>query len=341
MTRHRPFYVRRAADHTMGDSLHQYIQMKLHHLVECAQYEHIHVCGRHDRHTSVVSKREKDNKLVNWQRPTAAVHDRTLVLQCFPGRDYVRHYASLTATYMALSGGNPLAVTYELPASKDIRASLISEGLDTISLESTVVIGKVEESLVLLNTSTWNHSSGYIWATDKSIKTTFLGCKFSFWGDICGHLTRLLHQKGVKRLLFLGKLGSLRGHHAPNEILSTGNLTILNGRPVTWWNGLSRCFCGEQNVATGRHITLYSVLRETTRWLAKNPDYDFVDPEIGHMANAAVSVNVEFAYLHIVSDNLARKYAEDLSNERLDSVLRKRRLLQKQVNRIALRWIEQ
>ena len=133
-------------------------------------------------------------------------------------------------------------------------------------------------------------------------------------------------------MLFLGKLGSLRGHHAPNEILSTGDSTILNGHPVTWRNGLSRCCCGEQNVATGRHITLYSVLRETTRWLAENPDYDFVDPEIGHMANAAVPVNVEFAYLHIVSDNLARKYAEDLSNERLDSVLRKRRLLQKQVN---------
>ncbi len=176
-------------------------------------------------------------------------------------------------------------------------------------------------------------------ATDNHADTTLLGCKFSFWGDICGHLTSLLQQRGVRRLLFLGKLGSLRGHHAPNETISTGNSTTLRGRRVAWRNGISRHWRNEPNVVTGKHITLHSVLRETRRWLSRHPDYDFVDPEIGHMARAAVSGNMDFAYLHMVSDNLAQKYAEDLSNERTASVLRKRKDLQEQMNRIALKWM--
>lgn len=340
MTPYYPFYVRQTADHTMGDSLHEYIRIKLHHLIEGEQYKYIHVCGRHDRATSIVSEREKDNKLVNWQRPTATLREGTLLLQCFPGCDYVQHYASLVATHMALSGRNPRVVSYELPTSADTRSVLISEGLDAIPFESNVVIGKVEDSLSLVNVSTWSHSSGYIWATDKRANTTLLGCKFSFWGDICGHLTYLLHQRGVRRLLFLGKLGSLRGHHTPNETISTGNSTTLHGHRVAWRNGISRHCRNEQNVVTGKHITLPSVLRETRQWLSKHSDYDFVDPEIGHMARASVSGNLDFAYLHIVSDNLARKYAEDLSNERAASVLRKRRSLQEQVNQIALKWME-
>ncbi len=71
----------------------------------------------------------------------------------------------------------------------------------------------------------------------------------------------------------------------------------------------------------------------------KHPDCDFVDQEIGHMASAAVSVDMEFTYIHIVSDNLARKYEEDLSDERVASVFAKRRRLQEQLNHIVSHWI--
>jgi pantothenate kinase type III len=39
------------------------------------------------------------------------------------------------------------------------------------------------------------------------------------------------------------------------------------------------------------------------------------------MAQAAVRSGVVFGYLHIISDNVAEKYEEDLSNERLASAL--------------------
>ena len=62
---------------------------------------------------------------------------------------------------------------------------------------------------------------------------------------------------------------------------------------------------------------------ESKEWLAKANarGHDFVDPEVGQMALAAVETGLEFGYLHIISDNVAQKYDEDLSNERLKGVL--------------------
>ena len=82
------------------------------------------------------------------------------------------------------------------------------------------------------------------------------------------------------------------------------------------------------DVAHGIHCTLGSVLDETKDWLfAVEKRFDFVDPEIGHMAIAALEGGTEFGNLHIISDNLARKYIHDLSNERLRDVLKDRKIL--------------
>lgn len=45
------------------------------------------------------------------------------------------------------------------------------------------------------------------------------------------------------------------------------------------------------------------------------------------MAKASLEGGTEFGYLHIISDNLARKYIHDLSNERLADVLEGRKRL--------------
>ena len=72
----------------------------------------------------------------------------------------------------------------------------------------------------------------------------------------------------------------------------------------------------------GGHVTLGSVMHETKEWLGKLPtSVDFMEPEIGMMAQAALRSAISFGYLHIISDNLAEKYLEDLSNEREESVL--------------------
>ena len=58
---------------------------------------------------------------------------------------------------------------------------------------------------------------------------------------------------------------------------------------------------------------------------------DFVDLEIGRMAKTSLDEGMQFGYMHIVSDNLARKYDRDLSNERIMDVGQDRKRLMDEV----------
>lgn len=113
----------------------------------------------------------------------------------------------------------------------------------------------------------------------------------------------------------------------PNARLATGGRSIVHGQTVEWDNVLQKSasnLAGNDTVV-GTHVTLGSVLHETKDWLAGLPSsVDFVDPEVGMMAQAAVRSGIRFGYLHVVSDNVAEKYEEDLSNERMGSVLERR-----------------
>ncbi len=95
------------------------------------------------------------------------------------------------------------------------------------------------------------------------------------------------------------------------------------GQTVQWVNLFSESKA--MNVIEGAHITLPSVLQETITWRTSNiGKYAFVDPEIGNLATGILSNGARFSYLHIVSDNLARRFNEDLSNERSGSIPQKR-----------------
>ena len=71
------------------------------------------------------------------------------------------------------------------------------------------------------------------------------------------------------------------------------------------------------------HYNSPSILLEDKAWMTNvktNEDMvhvGIVDPEIGSMALAAHRENVAFGYLHLVSNNLVKKYPSDLGNERL------------------------
>jgi hypothetical protein len=82
----------------MRDSLFDYIDMKIHPLLKEREYKNIWVIGNPDR-SSGISKYEKQGKLFNWQRPTAEIQGDDLYIRVFPGREYVKHYATLIATY--------------------------------------------------------------------------------------------------------------------------------------------------------------------------------------------------------------------------------------------------
>lgn len=147
---------------------------------------------------------------------------------------------------------------------------------------------------------------------------------------------------GARCLLYVGKLGSLRAEHVPNRWLATGHQSVVHDELVTWANPLESQLRQTSRVVKGTHCTLGSVLDETKDWLlATERQYDFVDPEISHMAKASLEGGTEFGYLHIISDNLARKYIHDLSNERRADVLRARKRLVCEIQDILGRFFDE
>ncbi len=162
---------------------------------------------------------------------------------------------------------------------------------------------------------------------------TWLVVKHSFWGDIAYWLGAALAKRGFPMVVFIGKLGSLDPQHVPNDTLATGNQSTIDGQTVQWFNLFSEPEA--TNVVEGAHITLPSVLQETIAWRTSNiGQYTFVDPEIGNLATGVLSNGARFSYLHIISDNLARRFNEDLSNERSGSIPQKRVKLYRLIKQI-------
>ena len=332
----------------MGDSLPRYLGMKVHQTILERVYEEITVVGAYRRsRSSIVFQGEKQDKPFNWQRPTARVVDNHLYIECFPGYDHVEHYAEIVATYLGIRQRQgdtltlPTSVCFEPPTCSDTQNALkatnlqeFPEGVDT------VVLGLVHRLDHLTGLVDWAGDNCFAWAVRQfnGRRVAFVGFRPSFWGDIAGEIVHFLASRcRVREILDFGKLGSVKKGVRPNIWLSTGERSHVRGQVVDWKNVLEKsvaCLTGQYTV-TGTHVTLGSVLHETKGWLAKLPsEVDFVDPEVGMMAQAAVKSGIRFGYLHIISDNVAEKYDEDLSNKRMRNVLIRRSKLYEVVQNV-------
>lgn len=337
--------------HTMGDSLTEYLRMKVHPDIQKKVWSRIIVEGIHERNPSkaCISHIEKIDKLFNWQRPTTSVIDPQLLrLQCFPGVDYVKHYAAITATYLSLKGESPNSVRYILPSESECLGPLLGSNLPEMGSVDIVIVGYVHAFEKLAQGDWEGKDSNELFAWRKIVNPqgyhiAFLGCRICFWGDIGGNVIRALQEvNGAKCVIYVGKLGSLRAEHAPNRWLATGCQSFVHDELVTWRNPLEHLVDDCPSVVRGVHCSLGSVLDETKEWLRETREKcDFVDPEIGQMAKASLDVGIEFGYLHIISDNLARKYEHDLSNERLKAVLDGRKRLLGEVEDVLDRFLKQ
>ncbi|KAF8529945.1 hypothetical protein JB92DRAFT_3081215 [Gautieria morchelliformis] len=339
----------------MGDSLHRYLAMKIHPLVDGSKWTNLVVVGRHSRgvhdNGTVISSKEKTDKPFNWMRPTAKRIGEDLHIQCFPGADHVEHYAALLATYLRFTRGKEAAqkVFFE-PVGNDQTISTLEKGTNLLLMPKAdvVVTGLVHRLGDLTGSSSFggDRDEEFAWVIKrfgKSGKTVaFLGCRFSFWGSIAGDLVRVVAKHtGAKQVLYFGKLGTTRPSLQPNRYLASGHSSWVPRTGLVQWKNILGPTINPVTesgipLILGRHETLPSVLFETHEWLTKAIDHghDFVDPEVGQMALAAVETGLEFGYLHIISDNVARKYSEDLSNERLKEVLHGRDRLYKTVNQL-------
>jgi hypothetical protein len=314
----------------MHNSLFRYLEIKMHPMIDEGQYDRISVIGRHDRAATIISTKEKNDKKYNWQRPTADQEGNRLTVCCYPGRDYVRHYASLISTYLALNGKNPDIVEYYYPSEADSWGAVQGIDLSHIPEKNLLIVGYALDSI--FGDATWTEGDSF-WSSQYVINdqpATLLLVKHSFWGDIAGQVIRKIAESGFQRVLFIGKLGSLRSDHAPNECLATGTASLIEGELVQW-NSLFKAPLPDF-VKSGIHICVPSVIYETTPWAdVARKGFDFVDPEIGHMARESGRSGIAFSYLHVVSDNVIKTFTEDLSNERNDSVVSKRVILKQKI----------
>lgn len=322
----------------MGTSLPRYLELKVHEAVLERVYEGIIVIGIHNRSApSIIFAGEKEDKPFNWQRPTAQVIDNHLYIECFPGHDHIEHYAEIISTYLGIRQrlGDiltpPSKVSYRPSTIPEIRHALNATNLREFPRDiDTVVLGHVDRLDRLTGPVVWQSTGAFDWIVQKfgHRSVAFLGFRPCFWGDLGGEVVHYLAaQRGAREVIYQGKLGGVRKGVRPNTWLATGGRSYARGRTVKWDNILAESVEAAGRAATilGTHQTLGSVLHETQGWLASLPgDVDFVDPEIGMMALAAQRNRVGFGYLHIVSDNVAEKYSEDLSNERMESVLARR-----------------
>ena len=311
--------------HSMGESLEMYLKLKLHPYILCRKFNEIRIIGKFDR-ISGISTNEKKNKLFNWIRPTAFINNQTLEVRCFPGKDYIYHYANIIKTYLSEYLNNDAVISYEIPTEEECWYAIKSSNLNDIPKVKTVIMGYVEGLDFLSSDKEWKGKNNFQYKY-ISKDAILLGCKHTYWGDIAGRIVVYLSMLGVQKIIYAGKLGTLNDCVEPNTYIATGDESILpNGKLVKWEN----IFDSINNplILRGTHITLPSVLQETKDWVECNKAHaKYVDPEIGHMAYAAKDCGICFSYLHIISHNLSMKYKEDLSNERNLSVLEKRKVL--------------
>ena len=134
--------------HTMGKSLYEYLRMKIHPAVLEGPWTRIIVRGEYKRDpvAASISSTEKRDKPFNWQRPTAssAASSKVLQLHCFPGIEYVKHYAAITATYLSLMDrGSTDIARYALPTRCECLLPLLKSNLSMMGVVDIVVVGYV------------------------------------------------------------------------------------------------------------------------------------------------------------------------------------------------------
>jgi hypothetical protein len=198
-----------------------------------------------------------------------------------------------------------------------------------LTVHSTVIMGYVEPVRAgSSDWSSWEGSGTFQVSHHGNGGVSLLGCKHSYWGDIAGVLLWKLSRLGVRKLLYVGKLGSLRDDLMPNETLVTGATSLIGGAVVDWsGSDLGRELTDVQRV---RHVHLPSTMLETRAWAVKARTVaDVVDPEIGHLGRSALTCGVSFGYLHLVTDNLLEVTGVGLHNERAADVRTKREVLMK------------
>lgn len=320
-------------EHAMNEALSKYVYYKIHNLLRdnIESFSRIKIVGNYDR-SAYVSIDEKSDKLFNFKRPTAFIDEDIVYISCFPGLDYVYHYAKLVSTYLKLNNISK-EVSYIKPSLQTIKYAFSKTNLNAIPNADIIIFGNIDK-IGVFDKKNFSGDGDFIWkiGTINDKKVLLLGCKFSIWGSTGYDFVRFLSNNiQFSTFIYVGKLGSLSHNIKPNEFIATGEQSQLKDTIVKW-NNIFKQF-DDKLVIIGNHITCPSVLDETKKQINIYKEKgNFIDPEIGNMALACKEYGKQFSYLHVISDNVVNHdNLENLSDERKSIIIEKRKFLFKKI----------
>ena len=312
----------------MGEALVPYLEMKIHHLATYSQIDYVNIQAEYPHYWGEThrSRKEKNDKLFNYKRPRAVLNQGLLNVYCYPGKNYLKHMASVYASYGALKGLG-YKVSFESIEAEVQERAIEASNIADIPQAEIAILGYVEELCDLTPEKNFQGEGDFQWVMCEinGQKVCLIGCKFCYWGDTVSYIIENLAKKGYEQCFYFAKLGGMQEEHTPNQYLATGNNTLVEGKTYTWDNVFAESAQQYDWIKNGKHICSPSVISEDKAWLNQYADYDFVDSEIGYMAKACEELGLRFSYLHIITNNLTDEYCpENLSNERERDILIKR-----------------
>ncbi|ORY08832.1 hypothetical protein BCR34DRAFT_569276 [Clohesyomyces aquaticus] len=336
-----------------GRRLIDYLEPKIHSTLKQRNWKSIVVTGLYKRDGSdIVSQSENRGRGFNWQRPTAEIIDAdTVQLNCFPTVDYVLHYASVASTYFSLrsfpNASIPPKVEFIAP-KRDASVDLFNHtNLTEIGHADIVIIGYLDacpaevvtRKQAFVEARICKEGQMFSWHKQKTpsgCTVAYLGCAAALWGDSVAYLVEVLQPLcKLKCVLYVGRVGCFDPELKPNETLAIGETCHADGRVVDFHNVLSASASESPSVHTGSLVTVASPLCEDQEWFQRwMEEYRWVDCETGYIAQAASIRDIDFGYLHVVSDNLGCQYVDNLANEDETFIQAKRVLLFEEIDRI-------
>lgn len=341
-------------DYPTFSSFEAYLEPRIHPKILNPQLERIVVKGCYKRRGKPVqvSENEKSDKTFNWHRPTVNIlNETTIELLCFPGQDYVQHQALMTATYLGLRHMTTPVVEY-VPLTETSMDIFENSNLRLMGPVHTAVIGYADRILPEKLQNDWQTGTDepdqiFAWKTYRQANgdlVAFIGCMVSLWGDIFENVVLALKSlNNVTCILYIGKAGSLRPLDVPNRVLVTGDSSHIDGDLISWDNPLRTAINEMQskNVVWGTHVTVSSPLVESKPWIRKWKDKaQLVDCEVGHIARMCKKMHMQFGYLHVISDNVARYYPQNLTTDRDPDTINDRKIAFKEIWRILQHYFQ-
>lgn len=280
----------------------------------------------------------KGKKLFNWRRPRFVRAEETVYCRVTPGTAYALHYAHLVATAATIQARDVVVTTS--PPSTEKARDFIRQTMPHVPPADATILGYTERLRIGdADNYPWVMAPGWGWKLARvgPKRVLLVGCEFSFWGDVAGHVVAELLERQVSDwVIYVGKLGTLNALVQPNRMLATGTESLVDDQPVHWQGRLADVLPDDALLIRGaRHVTVDSVVEETMAWFDRYaPAYDLVDPEIGHMGTAARDAGAAFDYLHLVTDCLATDYGIGLYDERSRRVISRRIKLMEKANKM-------